>query len=54
MGTNTSIPVKVHFSRSTKFYNPSEQVLGNVVYQKDHDKLKLGEVFIELVGEFGY
>ena len=54
MGANESTGIQMSFNRSTEFYAPGEQVSGKILFQNEHDSLKLEEIFVELVGELGY
>ncbi|CAF3052316.1 unnamed protein product [Rotaria socialis] len=54
MGANESAMIQVNFNRSTEFYFPGEHVSGEILFQNKHDRLKLVEIFIEIVGELAY
>ncbi|CAF4014743.1 unnamed protein product [Rotaria sp. Silwood1] len=54
MGAGESIAIQTKFNRSNDFYFVGEQISGNILFQNDHDRLKLDEIFVELVGELGY
>ena len=54
MGASESAAIEVNFSRSNQFYFPGEHVSGNISFRNERDKLRLNEIFVELIGELGY
>ncbi|CAF1211287.1 unnamed protein product [Adineta steineri] len=54
MGANESVSIRINFNRSNRFYFTGEQVSGNISIDNLREKVKLDEIFIELVGELGY
>ncbi|CAF1292711.1 unnamed protein product [Rotaria magnacalcarata] len=54
MGAHESALIQMNFNRSTESYFPGEHVSGEIVFQNKHDRLKVEEIFIEIVGELAY
>ncbi|CAF2971726.1 unnamed protein product [Rotaria sp. Silwood2] len=54
MGASESIAIQVNLNRPDRFYFVGEQVSGNILFQNDHNQLKLEEIILKLVGELGY
>lgn len=54
MGVGESTAIQVNFNRPDGLYMPGEQVSGTVIFNNDHDRLKLHHSVIELIGELEY
>ncbi|CAF4503600.1 unnamed protein product, partial [Rotaria magnacalcarata] len=54
MGAHESAMIQVNFNRLAEFYFPGEHVSGEIFFQNKHDRLKVEEIFIEIVDVLAY
>lgn len=54
MGIGGSTEVVVNFNSPTLFYYGGDRVSGTIEVQNTYDKIRIGQLFLELTGELGY